>query len=574
MKKSVFLIFALLTTVLLRGQDYPKDYFRSPVDFRILLSGTFGELRSGHFHSGIDIKTNGHTGAKIYAVADGYVSRIKVSTFGFGKTLYVTHPNGYVSVYAHLSKFKSSIAGYIKEQHYANESFELNVFPDKDMFPVKKGEVIAYSGNSGSSAGPHLHFEIRKEASQKPVNALLFGIDVKDYIRPKITGLMVYPADDTATVNGRHREALYIPDGWGEVYRVPGNDTIMAFGNISFGIRTYDLLNDASNKNGVYSIALFQDSEPIYFLDVEEFSFSETRYINSLIDYKSFVEKKTRFQRSRVDPNNKLNMYGDVKDRGIVSISDGQVRKFEYVVKDIRGNTSVLTFHVKGREPVEKKYVVSPARSHEQFFYYDRANVFQTADMIFDAPENAFYDSFTYTYENLPPGEHMLSDIHRAHEKTTPIHAYCKLSIRPVLLPDSLEDKVLLAIVTDDGKLRSAGGTYKDGYVSGRIRSFGDYCVTIDTIAPEIIQRDKGKNANLAGRKSIRFMIEDDFSGIKSDEGTLNGEWLLLEYDAKKKLLVYHIDERLRPGDNPFKLMVSDHKDNITIYETILHLGK
>lgn len=531
-------------------------------------------MRSDHFHSGIDIKTNGKTGIKVYAIADGYVSRIKVSAYGFGKTLYITHPNGFVSVYAHLGSFKESIAAYVKKEHYKKESFELNIFPEKGLLPVTKGEVVAYSGNTGSSAGPHLHFEIREEDSQIPVNPLLFGIDVKDYIRPKITGLKIYAVQEQSMINGDFKDIVYVPEGWGEEYRLPGYDTVTAWGRIAFGIRTYDLLNDASNKNGVYSVELFMEDEMICSYTLEKFSFDESRYINSFIDYSDFVEKKTRFQRTKIDPNNKLSIYSGIKNHGVISIHDSTVHKFEFVVKDVKGNTSSLTFFIRGKEGSHNKNETGLHPDQENYFSYDHENIFETDDIIFEAPAYAFYDSFAFHYDSTDRVEGGLSKVYVIHDKHTPVHLYCKLSIRSDPIPEELRDKALIASVNGDGKLVSAGGNFENGFVITRIRDFGDFCVTVDTVAPEIRPLDISKNKNLKGRKSVRIVIKDDFSGIKSYEGTLNGNWILLEYDAKNDLLVYYIDERLQKGDNHFKLEVTDQKDNTSIYETLWGVGE
>ncbi|HEY9114612.1 MAG TPA: M23 family metallopeptidase, partial [Bacteroidales bacterium] len=233
-----------------QNSEYPADYFRSPLDIPLYLSGTFGELRSNHFHSGIDIKTQGVEGKNVYAVADGYVSRIKVSAGGYGKALYINHPNGTVSVYGHLKKFSPAIEKYVRDLQYSNESFEVEAFPTKETLPVKKGDVVAFSGNTGSSGGPHLHFEIREEGTQYAVNPLLYkSIKVKDLLKPSIMELVIYPVDEQSLIDGKNDTAFFAVEGTGKDYVLKGKPKITVTGNVSFGIRTIDLMSDIPNKN-------------------------------------------------------------------------------------------------------------------------------------------------------------------------------------------------------------------------------------------------------------------------------------------------------------------------------------
>lgn len=570
MKSIFFSIFILLwaCTSSLTGQ--PAEHspgFHPPVGFRMLLSGTFGELRSGHFHSGIDIKTNGRTGEKIYSIDDGYVSRIKVSPFGFGKTLYVTHPGGYVSVYAHLDRFNAALAEYTKEEQYRLKSYSVDFFPEKGELPVNKGQVIAYSGNSGSSSGPHLHFEIRDEATQRPLNPLKYGFGVKDHIRPKIRRLRIYPAGEGSTVNGRAAPVTFQVEGWGEVHRLPAPSGIRVTGAVAFGVDAFDLLNDASNKNGVYSVSVSIDGEEVFLSEMTAFSFSETRYINSLIDYGEYVTSKVRYQRTEIDPNNELSIYRVKKWNGRYLFNEERPYEVVITVMDIAGNTSKLTFTVTGTTGEKARIAaVSPAPERD-FFYYDRENHYEAPGIRFYAPEKSFYRPFRFEHSVSPRREGAFSDIHKIHDEKIPVHQYCDLYIEPSGLPEALKEKSLIGRINRDGGIIPAGGGYKDGYVTTRIREFGEYCVVVDTLAPEIIPHSP---RNVENRISVNFTIRDRLSGIKTYEATLNGEWLLMEYDAKNDLLTYFIDERLKAGENDFVLKVTDRKDNESVFKMVM----
>ncbi len=565
-------------------KSYPKDYFQSPLDIRLLLSGTFGEIRTNHFHSGIDIKTGGVEGKAVYAVADGYVSRIKVSAFGFGKAIYVTHANGYVSVYGHLSDYNTMIGDYVKKEHYRQESFEIDVYPEAWALTVKKGEIIAYSGNTGGSAGPHLHFELRDGGSQKPINPLLFGYDVKDFFKPRITSIKIYPEDENSSLNGSPAAKRFLVEGWGTEHKLTGNPAIRVSGNISFAIQTFDQQNDTENKNGTNAVRLYIDNRLACQHTLETFSFDDSRYVNSLLDYEEYVKNDVRLQRTKIASGNKLDIYGATQNKGIIFFNDTLTHTIRYEADDAAGNTASLEFKVKSEKPGNSKLhppaggpdsrsAVPSSKFPISNFIYNSPNHFENRAVIIDAPAGAFYDSFTFKYDTAKRVAGTFSPVQKIHDKYTPIHDYITLSIKPVKLPLTLEDKALIVKIKDDGKgFTSAGGKYERGNIVTKIREFGNYSIGIDTIPPKIKAVKPEVFTKMAGQKQLKVIISDDLSGIAGYRASLNGKWILMEYDAKNDELIYTIDEHLVPGKNTFLVEVTDGKSNRSFFAATLIL--
>lgn len=564
MLKIYSLLISLCFFVSLSAQQkYPQSYFRPPVDFKMLLSGTFGELRADHFHSGIDIKTEGVSGKKVHAVADGYIARISVSGTGFGKALYMVHPNGYTSVYGHLSKFAEPIDKYVRSEQYKREQFKVTLYPPKEMFVINKGDVIALSGNSGGSDGPHLHFEIRDSGSEIPINPLLFGFKVKDLIRPKITGFRLYPMEANSEVMGKNEDRDLKVEGWGLNYRIGKNDTINVSGKIGFGIQAHDLLNDSNNKNGVYSIEFKIDSNLIYSHHLEKFSFNESKYINSLIDYAEYVGSKKRYQRTIIDPGNRLNIYDIVENQGTFNFSDSLFHPFVFELKDAQGNTSRLSGVLKS-SPV-KDHIIQTIVT-ENWFDFDTENEFKTENIELHFDKGSFYRSFEFCYDSSIAPPEAYSDLHKIHQKSFPVHRPYDVKIKTLNLPENFEQKALIAKM-EDGKIGAVGGSYKDGFVVGKLGSFGDYLIVVDTIAPEIKALNIHDGKKISGYKRISFEVKDELSGIGSFRGTLNGKWILLDDDPKNNRLTYQIDERMNKGINHLRLEVKDNKDNLAVFE-------
>lgn len=560
----VFLIYQSFAGI--SQEKYPVEDFDPPVDFKMALSGTFGELRSDHFHSGIDIKTWGMENKPLRAIGDGFVSRVAVSPGGFGKAVYIKHPNGYTSVYAHCNSFSKDIQKWVKKEQYRMKSFRVNLFPERGQFPVEKGDVIAYSGNSGSSMGPHLHFEIRKTIGQIPVNPLHFGFRVKDYIRPKITGLRIYPVKPFSLVNEKNE--IYEPElaGWGPEYRIEENDTIQLSGEFYFGLSTYDRLNDSKNHNGVYSVSLYIDSNLVYEHRMDAFPFSESRYVNSLIDYSYYKSRKQRFQKTYIEPNNKLSVYSRVTENGIFMFIDDKCHELRYVVKDIFGNESILSFTVKSTPPAFTDVFTAAQNSNSgTWFDWRTDNTYSTEDFEIFIPEGALYDTLNFSYKSADSSHGFCSPLHFIHKAGKPIHTRCEISILPDSIPARLRDKALIVKI-DGENLSSSGGEWEGDMMKTSIREFGTYAVAIDTIAPIAEPLNIRIGKDLSNQKSINFKIKDEISGIDDYEATLNGKWLLMEWDPKNDLLFYDIDKRLKKGVNQFMLKVSDAVGNKTVY--------
>ena len=567
---SIFtLMFLLPHNVPVGAGKYPRNYFRSPVDFPIALAGSFGELRKNHFHSGIDIRTGGTTGKPVRAAADGYISRVFVNPSGYGKALYIAHANGYTTVYGHLQSFNGPIGSWIKKQQYQQESFAIDMQVPQGLLKVKKGDVIALSGNSGASGGPHLHFEVRESASQEVINPLEFGFDIPDNTPPKITAIKIYPLDAMAMVNYTDKPLLLSVTGGGGSYTIKTTDTIKVSGNIIFGIETTDYSDNSGMWNGVPFVALDIDNEPVYSHHLEKFAFANTRYVNSLLDYPLLIQSNRKIQRSYIALDNRNDIYGKVKNRGIINFTDSKAHKVVYAVSDLNGNASRLVFWVKSHPPAPRRPENLVQKGVQKMKCLED-NHFTRPDIILDIPKDALYEDLDFEYSNEPPVPRTFARIHSLQNEDTPIHIYCNLAIRPSGLPKSLTDKAVIVSVETNGKLTSMGGHWENGFLKTQIREFGKYSIAVDTVPPEIRPVNLKTGKILGHQTTILLKIWDYLSGIRSYRGTMNGKWILLDYDAKNNLLTYIIDEHMPKGKNNFHLVVTDEAGNKSAFDAML----
>ncbi len=553
--QKFILVFGLLFGLFVFPQkEYPQD-FVSPLDIPLLLSGTFGELRSNHFHSGIDIKTQRKQGLKVYAIGDGYVSRIKVSLWGFGKALYITHPNGYTSVYAHLQKFAPEIEAYVKAQQYKQESFELELFPTVNTLKVTKKQVVAFSGNTGGSAGPHLHFEVRDTATEKPINPLFFGYQVKDEKKPVIQAAFAYPMLEDAHVNQSNRPVNlnFKPDAAGVLVA----DKIFALGKIGFGINSYDGQDLTYNRNGLYEVTTYVNGAKKHSYDFESFSFAETRYINTFIDYKRYKEKKQRVQRLYKTAANVLSIYNGGDD-GFFNIKEGLSYDIRVEVVDFHGNKTVLRIPVEGK----KMPILYPTdlKTTDKFVLAQRDNLYQIDQHSVFFPKNTFYENFYLELENH-------NDSIRVHHDKIPVRKRYTLSMDASAFPIEQHAKMFIANLNRKGK-PSYNRTYKkEQTFSIKTRTLGTFFFEQDTIAPTVQPANFQDGKWLSNYSYLRVKILDDLSGINTYQGTVDGQWILFEYEPKTKMLTYNFsDKKFEGTKHELELIVTDNVGNSTTF--------
>jgi murein DD-endopeptidase MepM/ murein hydrolase activator NlpD len=563
-------VFVLHIPATIAQRDYPKNYFRSPIDYTISLSGSFAELRNNHFHSGLDMRSGGVVGKPIYAIADGYVSRIKVSPYGYGLALYITHPNGYVSVYGHLDRYNSTIAKWVKNEQYRIESFAFDAMVDPIALPVKKGEVIGYMGNSGNSFGAHLHFEIRDEKTEHILNPLLFGLQVSDVTPPVIQALCIYPLDAFSSVNGKNKPLVVPLTGSGKLYKPLSKDSIRVSGNIGYAIKAYDTQSGSSGQNGLYTLSLLANADTVFSISFDEFAFDETRYINSYIDFERYLEKEERYQRCWVEPNNKLRMYKKLRNRGIITYTDSLKHAVSFLLTDAHHNLSALNLHVYSVPPPAQVIHAAAINNNAQaIFSFADTNRFERNDIKLMVPGDALYDSLFFEYRSERRGR-FFAPCHYVHKTAIPLHREITLSLKADSIPDSLASKLLLVRIDTKGKLHAAGGNYSNGWVTGNSKQFGIFSILADIKPPVITPHNIAPNKNISAQKTISLKISDDLSGISSYRATINEKWILMEYDAKNNLLKYTIDEHMLPGKNDFSLTVTDDRGNASTYKCTL----
>ena len=565
MKQIVRLIFILLGLFtilpgLFAQKALPRDYFRSPLDFELLVTGTFGELRSNHFHSGVDFRTQEKEGKPVYAAAEGKIARIKVSPFGFGRALYIDHPNGLTTVYGHLQKFSPELEKYIRREQNKQESFDVDVFP-RDVIKVNKGDIIAFSGNSGGSFGPHLHFEVRSTKTERPINPLLFDFPVKDSLPPYINLFQVYPMGTSSLVNDKNVPVhITIAKDTLGIYHLNPPDTLLIYGKAAFGVQSFDYFYNYFDKNGYYSFSLYEDSTLKFQFTADSFAFDESRCINGCIDYKSYYQTGNRILQSNLLPNNSFSLYNRNPESGTLDFTDGKLHRIEIVVSDISGNKAQLEVMAKGYLPVRFPVAeISVPYDTTVNFSFRHSNTFQTPEIKVEIPGDALYDSITFGYNHYGRVKNSYSAIHLLYDPLVPLQQRITVSIKADSLPERLRDKVLLVRIAD-GKRNPLGGTWKDGFVTGKTWYFGNYTIGIDTIPPRIKVLPQHK------RSTLSCVITDNFSGIDTYRATINGKWALMQYDAKNDLLTYTYDNLLKPGKNSFRLIVTDAKGNKASY--------
>ncbi|WP_029034921.1 peptidoglycan DD-metalloendopeptidase family protein [Salinimicrobium terrae] len=557
--KRIFapLLFLFSFTVIAQAPNVPTEYFDDPLQVPLALSGTFGELRSNHFHSGLDIKTQQREGLPVYASAEGFVSRINVAHYGYGKAIYIQHPNGYTTVYGHLKNFSPKIEEYIKKLQYQKESYEVQVYPEASELPVERRELIANSGNTGGSGGPHLHYEIR-DGEQRPMNPLMFGIELEDTRAPIVSGVFVYPKGENAHVNGsaQRQKLRLIPQQDGS-FRA---EKIDACGEIGFGINAVDQLNAAPNHNGVYRIETSANGEKLFQANFEIFSFSETRHLNQLIDYDYYARNNSRIQKLFVEPSNPLSIYSDVSNQGLLNVKDSLSYNYTIRVSDFSGNERIVTIPIEGKHQNDIKE--DPSEITDFYVPANAGAQFEGNGIDVYIPKNSLYQdaSLDISFED----EKVI-----LHEDVIPIHTNITIGFDLSKYQPEDREQMFIARLNKWGN-PNYSTTTKDGErFTTKTRNFGTYTLGRDTQAPRVVPVNFKDGQWISGNKNLKVKISDDLSGIKSYRATVNGKFILMEYEYKQNLLTHDFaDGVVTDTENQLKIEVIDNVGNTTIFES------
>ena len=553
----LFLIFSLFSSA---QNNYPQDYFSNPLEIPLVLSGTFAELRSNHFHSGMDIKTQQRTGLKVKASASGFVSRIKIAHFGYGKALYITHPNGYTTVYAHLQKFSPEIEAYIKKKQYEKESYEIELFPKAEDLVVLKDSLVAYSGNSGGSGGPHLHFEIR-DKQERPMNPMLFGINIKDTTNPIVKSIYAYPLDKNSFINKSNtKQKLRLTPLKNGDYNA---ENIEAIGNIGFAINSIDRQDLAANSNGVYNIQTFINGRRNFEIDFKRFAFSETKHINQLIDYEHFATKKQRLQKL-FKKNSPLSLYKSTVNEGVIKVEDSVYSIYKIRVADYKNNESWVTVHIKGT-----KNSISKPEEEKVTPYFINAN--QTTNLkaggiAVDFYKDTFYDNFYINFEVNNDTLKLHKDIKAAKKNFNITYNVSKYS-------NEDKNKLYIARLIGYKKYPAYTSTKrKDNLLIGSTKKLGTFALAMDTIKPKISSINFKSKQWLSKYRYLKVKISDEGSGVSNYRATINGKWILMEYDYKKKTLTHDFNDGvITDTKNNLKVIVTDNVGNNSTFETLFY---
>ena len=549
--------FAFVSQAQPRLKNYPQDYFRDPLNIPISLSGNFGELRPGHYHMGLDIKTMAKQNLPVYAAADGYVARIKIEPAGFGRAIYINHPNGFTTLYAHLNDFIPALEIWLKEQQYKQQRWNVFLNLPSGLFPVKKGDLIAYSGTTGGSQAPHLHFEVRRTADDVNLNPLLFGFPLADGVRPSILRLALYDRNkSTYEQSPRIYPVKRSAEG---VYTLPGI-IASASNRVSFAISAYDTHTGSSNLNGIYEARLYHNGTLVSGFQLGEVSYNTTRYINANIDYKTRANGGSFFQHLSELPGYLNSIYFKPAGDGVIDISDGAVHDIKITAADTYGNVSELNFRVQ-----HTGAVVTAAVPAGKVFYPLMVDVYEGDACEFYIGETCLYDSVhireSHTASSNPV---VVSAVHTIGAAYIPLQDSFLVRIKPSkpLPPEKRQHVVMQRFAgreTDVEKVEWTGD-----WASAKFRDFGSFQLVLDETPPVITPAGISEGADLGKAARIAFTVSDNLESFKNFRALLDGKWLRFTND-KGRTFIYRFDEMCLPGEHELQVSVEDEAGNTAV---------
>jgi len=557
LKRLVYFILLVSASLAVRAQSqYPQGYFRNPLAIPMNLAGNFGELRPNHYHMGIDIKTNQRENLPVYAAAEGFVSRIKIEPGGFGRAIYITHPNGYTTLYAHLNDFVPRIEAWVKQKQYEKQSWKIQLDLQPGQFPVKKGEQIAFSGNTGGSQAPHVHFEIRRTSDDVNLNPLLFGLPLQDKVKPRILRLAIY--DRTRSIYEQAPRIIPVK------LTSRGYVTTPAVINlssplISVAVTAFDTHTGSSNKNGIFEGVLKVNNKEDETFRMDDISYNDTRYLNAHIDYRYKTLTGTYLQHFSELPGYLNSIYSNDTTRGVIDISDNDLYDIELEVSDAEGNRSRLLTHVQ----YEYQHPPPPPPAGKMF-YPLMLDGFESETCEFYIGENCLYDSVHVNHKAFSsPNPDVISDVHAIGASYIPIHDSFMVRLQPLTLISEL-DKQWTVMQWFSGTRSSAQKVqWQNQWATANFRDFGNFMLVVDTIPPIITPIGFKEGADLSKSQRIMFSVKENLPVVQNVRAELDGKWLRFTND-KGKNFIYRFDEKCPPGNHELVITAEDVAGNKT----------
>ncbi len=555
--KTVFLFILMALSVCAPAQTYPQNYFRSPLDIPMQLVANFGELRANHWHMGLDIRTQQRENLPVHAAADGYIAAVSVDANGFGRAIYIKHPNGYTTLYAHLNNFEPKLNAWLQQQQYRAESWSGKWMVPEGLFPVKQHDFIAYSGTTGGSQGPHVHFEIRDTETDKCLNPLLFHFPIPDAVPPSLLRLAVY--DRTRTTYAQ-RPKIYVLSHSGASYTTAPAVLASAAPQVSFAIGAVDRFTGYANPNGIYSAQLFMDDMFQSGFVLDGISYSDTRYLNAQIDYPYKAAGGPYLQHIAPLPGDGSGVYSPAGKSGIITLTDEAAHSVRIEVRDAAGNLSTLRFQLRWT-PAESQQPYTPAAGQ---LLPGEVNVFERPGFEAYTTAYAVYDTVNCTYaETANTAAGAASPMHSFISSTIPVHDSVMVRLK---VPDNLTtaQRDRLIMVSHAGSRAVVEkANFRLGWASSKFRQFGTYQAFIDSVPPTVNAPGAGDTVDLRRAARLVFYPKDNFEAIKSLRATLDGQWLLLTND-KGSAFIYKFDDYFLPGVHRLTLAVTDMAGNET----------
>ncbi|MBC8397012.1 MAG: M23 family metallopeptidase [Flavobacteriales bacterium] len=546
--RILFTILFLSNIYFLNSQEID---FQSPIDAPFDLSGTFGEFRS-RFHTGIDFKSRGVQGQKIFSIEDGYVSRIEVNNYGYGKVLYIDHPNGYTSVYAHLRNFSPELNEYIKSELYKSQTNSIKKFPKKNEFIISKGSVIGYSGNTGRSFGPHLHFEIRETKNQNALNPLMFNYKYIDEQRPVVRGLYLISEDKSLVKElpirkkiSKLNDSTYI------------SDIVEYNGKIGVGLDIYDIqYKNLYNQNGIYKIELFIDSILSYSYKMDKIKFSENHYKKIMYDYLSLVERNKKVIKIYTPPNSNLSFLKNNSFNGIINSDTYKDNSVTIKISDWNNNSSYIKFRLKSvtTKPEELSYKGIEVLRNQDYTLNKNSS-------IIEIDKNTFYDdlllNISYNSDTLDLGK-----------EKNPFRSSLRVKL-PHKIIDTMELRQSFVGKIINDRVSYLSSKKNNSYIYANTSSLGKYIISRDSLEPEIKPINFKNNSNIKGKRSLKLRLKDEHSGVKKYSSYINGNWALFEYEPKSNLIFHNLsDGIINNGKNELIIRYEDGVGNKGVFKT------